>query len=195
MAEASLTLVTAAPPRRRGPRPGGPYGHKPHTSTDTHHNRPQQHPQPNNSTHETPLGDGREHAHANAPHIRKPTNYILTPDTPCPTQEPQSEEEQESLDTDANYELRDRDGLAGVEREIPGGRWCSCRMWKEGLYNDVSGGHRRRWRLREIIARERLVGEVEWGQRRFGGRWGGGSSAWMAQERFSALVRHVNLLL
>ena len=34
MAEASLTLVTVAPPRRRGPRPGGPYGHKPHTTTD-----------------------------------------------------------------------------------------------------------------------------------------------------------------
>eukprot|EP00967_Tisochrysis_lutea_P136071 scaffold242227_cov31-Tisochrysis_lutea.AAC.1 len=32
MAEASLTLATAAPPRRRAPRSGGPYGHKSHTS-------------------------------------------------------------------------------------------------------------------------------------------------------------------
>ena len=50
MAEASPTLVTVAPPRRRGPRPGGPYGHKTHAAADTHHNRPHQRPQPDFST-------------------------------------------------------------------------------------------------------------------------------------------------
>eukprot|EP00967_Tisochrysis_lutea_P036973 scaffold44540_cov27-Tisochrysis_lutea.AAC.1 len=33
MAEASLTLAKAAPPRRRCPRPGGPYGHKLHSTS------------------------------------------------------------------------------------------------------------------------------------------------------------------
>lgn len=48
----------------------------------------------NNSTHETPPGEGREHAHAAAPRIRKATIHLLTPDAPRPTQEPQSDEEQ-----------------------------------------------------------------------------------------------------
>eukprot|EP00967_Tisochrysis_lutea_P087968 scaffold124575_cov24-Tisochrysis_lutea.AAC.1 len=76
-------------------------------TTDTYQSRLQQHSQPTQPQHtkDPPRGRSRAHTNSYTSPPQRPATRVLTPDAPHPAQEPQSDDEQETMDTDANLDL------------------------------------------------------------------------------------------